>query len=309
MNIEIVIAPELKNMIVPLLPEEYAQLEENILAEGCRDPLVLWYDVLIDGHNRYEICQRHGLKYATVQKDDLVSLDDAKLWLAKNQLGRRNINDFVRAELALIIKPALVLQAKQRQEATQAKPGQQVSQVVQNSAPPRAKTRDDLAKVAGVSHDTISKVEKIIEKAAPEVIEQVRSGAISIAAAAKTIAPPKSIAHIPTADIQQQPKPAPVPAISIDEVAALREQLAEVSEALRHTLSDNEMMGRVFDADDRVAASMKEAERQKAIADNAERTLAAKNGEYIERARAVTHWKNRAEKAEKELAKINKVAA
>lgn len=65
------------------------------------------------------------------------------------------------------------------------------------------------------------------------------------------------------------------------------------------TVAENDMMGRVFDADDKVKASMDEARRQKALADNAERTLAAKSHDYIERARNVSYWKNRAEKAER----------
>jgi hypothetical protein len=104
-----------------------------------------------------------------------------------------------------------------------------------------------------------------------------------------------------------QPANAPLPAAtttSPDEVVALREQLAEISDALKSTLDDNEMMGRVFDADDKLKAAMGEAKRQKAIADNAERTLAAKTGEFVARAAQVTHWMNRAQKAEKALAKL-----
>lgn len=93
------------------------------------------------------------------------------------------------------------------------------------------------------------------------------------------------------------------------EVAELREQIAELQASLKETLADNEMMGRVFDAEDRLKAAIDEAARQKAIATNAERTLAAKNGEYVARAAQVTMWKNRAEKAEKLLAKLNKAAA
>lgn len=104
----------------------------------------------------------------------------------------------------------------------------------------------------------------------------------------------------PAATAQQVPQSM----ATAGEVQALREQLAEIAENMKSTLADNEMMGRVFDADDRIRASMTEAIRQKAIADNAERTLAAKNGEFIERARAVTHWMNRAQKAEKALAKL-----
>lgn len=95
---------------------------------------------------------------------------------------------------------------------------------------------------------------------------------------------------------------------SSGELAALHEQLDELRASMKETLADNEMMGRAFDADDRVKAAMDEAKRQKAIAENAERTLAAKNGEYIERARAVTHWQSRALKAEKELAKLKAAA-
>jgi len=94
------------------------------------------------------------------------------------------------------------------------------------------------------------------------------------------------------------------------EAAALRAQLAERDEhiaelttALQGALADNEMMGRVFDADDRMAAMMAEAKRQAAIADAVERSLFAKSGEFVERARAVAYWKTRAEKAEKALAK------
>jgi hypothetical protein len=88
------------------------------------------------------------------------------------------------------------------------------------------------------------------------------------------------------------------------ELEALREQVAELSDALKSTLADNEMMGRVFDADDQLKPAMDEAKRQKAIAENIKRTIDAKSGDFIERARAVTYWMNRAKKAEKALAKL-----
>lgn len=56
-------------LIPPLSSDEFKQLEQNILADGIREPLVLWGDVLIDGHNRYKIAQKHGLSFKTVQKD------------------------------------------------------------------------------------------------------------------------------------------------------------------------------------------------------------------------------------------------
>lgn len=60
---------EFKNLIPPLSSEERQGLESSLLKEGCRDALVLWGDILIDGHNRYEICTKHNIPYKTVQKE------------------------------------------------------------------------------------------------------------------------------------------------------------------------------------------------------------------------------------------------
>ncbi len=84
------ILPEIQRHLVPLKTEEYAQLEKNILQYGCRDPLVLWNDTLIDGHNRYSICTEHDIKYDTVEMA-FNDLDDALAWIEDNQLGRRNL--------------------------------------------------------------------------------------------------------------------------------------------------------------------------------------------------------------------------
>lgn len=85
---------------------------------------------------------------------------------------------------------------------------------------------------------------------------------------------------------------------------ALREQLADLKADLRETLTDNEDMARILEADDQVKAALAEVARYKALLENAERTLAARSHEFNERARNVVYWKNRAEKAEKQLAKV-----
>lgn len=313
----IFIDEDFKALIPPLAPDEYSQLEANILAEGCRDALVLWHDVLIDGHNRYEICRKHGLPFHTVQNSTIKSVDDAVLWIVRNQLGRRNITDFVRGELALLAKPIIEGRAKEKQLATLKQGDSPVRPISDERG---LRTDDAVAAQAGIGRDTLRKIEKIQESAAPEVLAAVRSGAISINAAAQVarlpaeqqsaiaaagpaevkkaaaeVGTPRKVAQAPCADVDPEME-AP-----LSELDQLRAENAELRASVKETLADNEMMGRVFDADDRIKAAMDEAKRQKAIAENAERTLAAKNGEYIERARAVTYWKNRAEKAEKAL--------
>jgi len=160
-----------KHIIPPLSEDEYNQLERNILQDGIREPLVVWGDTLIDGHNRYSIAQKHNITYTTVNKD---FTDDkaATEWIILNQFGRRNINNYQRSILALQLKPILAEKAKERQ-------GERTD-IVQKSAPSYGKTRDELATIAGVSHDTIAKVEKIELSASEDVKAQVRSGEMSV---------------------------------------------------------------------------------------------------------------------------------
>lgn len=86
---------EFRHLIRPLRRREYAQLEQNILSDGCRDPIVVWNDVIVDGHNRYEICVRHGISFET--KDMEFECREAAIaWICANQLGRRNITEETR---------------------------------------------------------------------------------------------------------------------------------------------------------------------------------------------------------------------
>jgi len=87
---QIIIDEEFKGLCPALSAEERKQLEKNIIEEGCRDALVIWKNIIIDGHNRYEICIRNSIEYKTVEMDfpDRESVID---WIINNQLGRRNL--------------------------------------------------------------------------------------------------------------------------------------------------------------------------------------------------------------------------
>lgn len=179
----ITIDEEFKNLIPPLTPDEYKGLEESILKEGCRDSLVTWNDILIDGHNRFEICVKHNIPFQTVQRD-FNNRENAIEWIILNQFGRRNINDFQRSELALRLKPVIAEKAKeqQKQSGGDKKSTNYQKSVMQKSAEPISPitTREEIAKAAGVSHDTISKVEKIKQTAPEPIIQTARKNDISI---------------------------------------------------------------------------------------------------------------------------------
>jgi len=165
---------EFRSLIPPLAAMEYAELEASILDEGCRDSLVVLGDTntILDGHNRYEICNRHRIGFKVSYKE-FADRNDAKIWIIRNQFGRRNLNLHQRSKLALELKPLIAQQAKEKQiEAGKAK-------LLQNSGE-AIRTDKELAKAANVSHDTISKVEKIEAKAEPEQKEALRTGEVSV---------------------------------------------------------------------------------------------------------------------------------
>ena len=83
---------EFKAIIRPLFKSEFLQLEENILTDGCRDPLVVWNGIIIDGHNRYEICTKHRIPFAVTELE-FDCREAVVAWVCSNQLGRRNLTE------------------------------------------------------------------------------------------------------------------------------------------------------------------------------------------------------------------------
>jgi hypothetical protein len=107
---------EFSALIAPLSAEEYQQLEANLISEGCRDSLVLWRGLLLDGHNRLAICNRHGIPYDTAEIE-LPDRETAKLWIEENQIGRRNLSNDQQAALAYRIMQRRVSLSKKRRAA------------------------------------------------------------------------------------------------------------------------------------------------------------------------------------------------
>ena len=168
-----------KDMIPPLTSEEYAQLEENVLRDGIIDPIILWGDILMDGHNRYRIAQEHDLDFETVQID-LEDETEAEAWIIKHQLGRRNVSAFDRGKLALRLKPKIAEKAKNRQREYYGNQHDGLSPTLVEVQKEPIDTQEELASIAGVSKGTIHKVEKIVNSGSEKLQEAVENGDMSI---------------------------------------------------------------------------------------------------------------------------------
>ena len=112
---ELTIKKEFKDLIPRLSNEEYELLTKSILSDGCRESILLWNGVIVDGHNRYEICTTNNVEFNT-SDIDFPDDDAAKIWIIDNQMGRRNITEWVKFELSLKKKDILLKQGREKKK-------------------------------------------------------------------------------------------------------------------------------------------------------------------------------------------------
>ena len=172
---DLTVDPEFRDLIPPLNEEELKLLEASLVADGCESPLIVWNGVIVDGHNRYAICRKHEIPFA-IQEKNFSSRDDAMLWMLRNQLGRRNLNNYQRVELVLKFEPLVKNAAEQRMMAGKA--ANPVPTLAQGQT--KGRTRDHLSEAAGVSHGTFAKAKKLVQSADEETKRELRAGKVTV---------------------------------------------------------------------------------------------------------------------------------
>lgn len=190
MNVNVNIDPEFEALIRPLPEDQFKLLEENILADGCLDALRTWDGILIDGHHRFKICTTHSLPFKTVS----IALRDrraVRLWMIKNQLGRRDLTDLERVELVRMYRAEKEAEAAERHREGSSKGGKAVENFPQPSE--SIKTRDELGEMAGMSGRTFEKYEKVIDHGVPELVEMTRRGELSASTASVIAEMPEEV--------------------------------------------------------------------------------------------------------------------
>jgi len=193
---EVHINPEFEKLIPPLSPDEFAQLEANILAEGVRDPLVIAVypddngqelTFLADGHNRYRIAQKHGLSFRTDERT-FPGEDDVVIWMIDNQKGRRNLTDFVKLELAEVKRVRLKHKGRGiMSEARKQAWNKEGLSIIDKPSDTPHDTQKEIAADLGWSTGKVAMGQKVMKDAPEEVKAQVRAGDISINQAYKEV--------------------------------------------------------------------------------------------------------------------------
>lgn len=174
---DIIIDEAFEDFLPVLQADERAALKEEIEQDGFTDPLIVWqhHGELIDGYNRYRIWQELGAdpdKAPDIVERKFADRMAVMEWMFHHQVARRNLTPAQRATVALKMKPAIEERAAENQKR---KP----NFVSTNSSKQKVDTRKEVAKIAGVSEDTVRKTEKVLKDGSAEVKEAMQSGELS----------------------------------------------------------------------------------------------------------------------------------
>lgn len=166
---ELKIDNELRDLLPPLTKEELETLEQNLLKDGCTSPIFTWNGYIVDGHNRYGICEKHNIEFEEI-KLAYESKDDIIQWVIENQLGRRNLTDVQRIIVAE--KYRNIIERKAKDNLIKSGLRVKIEKPID--------TKKELAKIAKVSTDTYWKGKKILESDNDEVKQKAISGELKV---------------------------------------------------------------------------------------------------------------------------------
>ena len=172
---------EMAELLPPLSGEQLAALEQDLLRNGCYSPIIVNEDlVIVDGHNRQSLCEKHGIPYkmAVFSFEDLL---EAKQWALDTQKGRRNLDKWELGKIALKLKPEVEARARANQSA--AGGNKYVDETASGNVAESGfsvDTRKELADSVGLGERTMGKVMQIDEHAPTAVKEALDKKELSI---------------------------------------------------------------------------------------------------------------------------------
>ena len=240
---------EFKSLIPSLTTEEYEQLEQNILENRkCYDAIILWNSIIVDGHNRYEICIKHGIEFM-IKDLHLPSREAAKIWILENQLGRRNLTDAMRIEIALL--KADILRKKAQKNLSDAgkigKVGKEPLTKMNKPEIEQIHARKIMAADAGVGEMTFHRYTQVKDQASPQLLNCVQSGDIKIGTAHRLL-PNEILKQLGQIDKKYKFMANAIPQQGLQAAnPGLHHDLSQLAETLRELINKLEKGG-IYDA-------------------------------------------------------------
>lgn len=171
------IDPELNEVLPKLSDADYKALEQSLLTEGYKGaPIMVWGDIIVDGHNRYEICNKHNIPYE-VKSVEFANKEEAIIWMVRQQLGRRSLTPLQRIQIVEKYRPFYKKKAEKNKSLNG---GNKKSELEKSTTPipkeEKVDVRAELAKDADVSTNTYAKGLDILKSGNEELINETLSG-------------------------------------------------------------------------------------------------------------------------------------
>lgn len=226
-----VVLPEMEELLPSLSAEQFSALESDILENGCYAPVIVNEDmVIIDGHNRFRICEKHGLPFRMLVFS-FADLLEAKQWALDTQKGRRNLEKWELGKISLKLKPEIEARAKANMSAgggNQKSEGAKSGLATLPNPISAVDTRKELADAVGLGERTMGKVMQIDEHAPAAVKEALDSGDLSI-----------NQDYNITRQVQELPEE------QRDEAAAMAVELEKAKKEIRQIDAEADRRGRI----------------------------------------------------------------
>jgi hypothetical protein len=179
---KITINPDYDRQVPKLSQQEYSSLKQDIHEYGQLYPIIVNQDgVVLDGHHRFRICEELGKEPEYKVKEFKDDAEERLFVIKSNLAGKgRHLNKFRRTELALKLKPDLKEIARRNESLGGKNKKKSTRRKGDRNLTPLGRVVDEIARMANVSRDTVTKVEKILESLEEEDIERLRAEEVSI---------------------------------------------------------------------------------------------------------------------------------
>ena len=171
---------EFKNLLPPLADDERSELENDIKKHGVLSSIITWNGFIIDGHNRYEICQRNGIEIPATKELEFDNRSDVLSWIISHQTGRRNLTKSQLVKAYSHVEEQLRKEAKERQSAgggdKKSAKAKSVPSNLTKAVEKMPETAETVAKKIGVSKNTYKAMKQIVNEGTAEQIERMDKG-------------------------------------------------------------------------------------------------------------------------------------
>lgn len=237
---ELKIDPEFEEKIPPLAEEEFELLEQNIVEDGrVLDPLIVWDNTILDGHNRYRILKKHPeIPFKTISIS-FSNKYEAIIWICRKQLGRRNLTPEQKRYL-------VGKQYKTEKASHGAEDGFRGNRYVKSLVSPQnedllesTKTSERIARENGISRSYVERAEKYADgvdaadEALPGIRKEILSGVIHPTQAAVT-----AVALAPQEDRKEKAEQLRLPRTKPGNHARKNEEISEQPETEQNEDTD-----------------------------------------------------------------------